>query len=152
MVNFTAIIDTREQRPVTLEYKKGLVLNSEPGALYTGDYSLKGFENLVAIERKSIDDLMGCIGTHRERFEREIIRLKGYEVKAIVVESTWLKIERGDYRSRVNTSAAIGTLMGWIAEGIPIVMADNHKRAGVFIARMLYITARRYKLRLKGLS
>ena len=42
--------------------------------------------------------------------------------------------------------------MGWIAEGIPIVMADNHKRAGVFIARMLYITARRYKLRLKGLS
>ena len=152
MINCTAIIDTREQRPVTLEFKKGLVMQSEPGTLYTGDYSLKGFENLVAIERKSVDDLMGCIGTHRERFEREIIRLKGYEVKAIVVESTLLKSARGDYRSRVNTSAAIGTLMGWIAEGIPIVMADNHKRAGVFIARMLYITARRYKLRLKGLS
>jgi ERCC4-type nuclease len=152
MINCTAIIDTREQRPVTLEFKKGLVMKSEPGTLYTGDYSLKGFQNLVAIERKSIDDLMGCIGTQRERFEREIIRLKGYDVKCLVVESTWAKIEKGDYRSRVNPSAAIGTLMGWIAEGIPVCMADNHKRAGVFIARMLYITARRYKLRLKGLN
>jgi ERCC4-type nuclease len=151
-INFTAIIDSREQRPVTLEYKKGLLLKAEQGTLYTGDYSIKGVENLVAIERKSLDDLMGCIGSHRERFEREIIRLKGYEVKAIIVESTWSKIEKGDYRSRVNPSAAIGTLMGWIAEGIPVCMADNHKRAGVFIARMLYITARRYKLRLKGIS
>ena len=96
MINCTAIIDTREQRPVTLEFKKCLVMKSEPGTLYTGDYSLKGFENLVAIERKSIDDLMGCIGTQRERFEREIIRLKGYEVKALVVEATWRKIEKGD--------------------------------------------------------
>ena len=151
-IDFTAIVDSREQRPVTLEYKKGLLLKSEQGTLYTGDYSIKGVENLVAIERKSLDDLMGCIGSHRERFEREIIRLKGYEVKAIVIESTWGKIEKGDYRSRVNPSAAIGTLMGWIAEGIPICMADNHKRAGMFIARMLYITARRYKLRLKGLG
>jgi len=151
MIKCTAIIDTREQRPVTLEYKKGVVMPSESGTLYTGDYSLKGFENFVAIERKSIDDLMGCIGTHRERFNREIIRLKGYEVKCIVAEATWARIEKGDYRSRVHSSAAIGTLMGWIAEGIPICMADNHKRAGVFIARMLYITARRYQFRLKGL-
>lgn len=147
-----AVIDTREQRPLSLEYKKGEKLASVKGNLYTGDYSLKGFENYVAIERKSLDDMMGCIGTHRERFEKEIIRLKGYEVKCIVVESTWKKIEEGNYRSRVNSSSAIGTLMGWIAQGIPIVMADTHRRAGVFVARMLYITARRRYAQLKNLG
>lgn len=152
MINFTAIIDSREQTPVNLMVKEGLTLRSEVGTLYTGDYSIKGFENLIAIERKSLSDLMGCIGTGRERFEKEITRLRGYEVKCIVVEADWIDIENGNYRSKVNPNAAIGTLMGWIAQGIPITMAGDHQRAGMFIARMLYITARRYKQRLKMLS
>ncbi len=143
---FTAIIDKREQRPLTLRYtEKGDILPSEAGTLYTGDYSIKGLENYVSIERKSLDDMMGCIGRDRDRFEKEILRLRGFEVKAIVVESNWKTIEAGNYRSKISPSAAIGSLMGWIALGIPIVMTDTHKRAGIFVARMLYITAcRRY--------
>lgn len=142
-LQFTAIVDTREKRPLNLEYTPGHKLMCQPGKLYTGDYSIKGLEKHVAIERKSLEDLMGCIGAQRERFEKEIERLKGFEVKALVVESTWKQIEDGDYRSKVKPSAAIGSLMGWIAEGIPVVMTQNHTRAGVFVARMLYITARR---------
>jgi len=152
ITDITAIIDTREQTPLTLEYKPGHILSSEKGTLYTGDYSLSGLEDRVAIERKSLDDLMGCIGQHRERFEKEIIRLRGYETKAIIIESTWRKIENGNYRSRVKPTAAIGTLMGWIAGGIPIVLAGDHAKAGVFVARMLYITARRRYNELKALG
>jgi len=151
MVNFTAVIDSREQTPVTLQVKPDMILPSEVGTLYTGDYSIKGLQNLIAIERKSLSDMMGCIGTGRERFEKEILRLRGYDVKAIIVESSWAQIENGDYRSRVNPSAAIGTLMGWIAHGVPITMAGDHMRAGIFIARMLVISARRYKQMLKFL-
>ena len=122
--DITALIDTREQTPVTLEYKPSCVLKSEKVGLYTGDYSIKGLENHVAIERKSLADLMGCIGTQRERFEKEIIRLKGYE----------------------------GTLMGWIADGIPVTMAKDHKRAGIFIARILWITANRRARELRNLN
>ena len=144
--NFTAIIDSREQKPLELEYAEGKTLKHSLGTLYTGDYSVKGLEHVIAIERKSLDDLMGCIGKDRARFDKEILRLRGYEVKAIVVESTWKVIENGKYRSRVKSTAAIGSLMGWIAQGIPITMAGDHKRAGVFVARMLYIAAnRRYK-------
>jgi DNA excision repair protein ERCC-4 len=150
--NITAVIDTREQNPLSLEYKKGEKLATVNGTLYTGDYSLRGLEDYVAIERKSLDDMMGCIGKGRERFERELLRLRGYEVKAIVVEATWEQIEKGEYRSRVNPSAAIGTLMGWIAQGFPIVMTGDHKRAGAFVARMLYITARRRYAQLKSLE
>jgi len=148
----TAIIDTREQAPLDLQYKLGHRLKSEVGTLYTGDYSIKGLEHHVAIERKSLDDLMGCIGKGRDRFEREIIRLKGYPVRGIVIEASWSQIELGSYRSRVKPNAAIGTLMGWIAQGIPITMSENHERAGLFVARMLYITARRRIEELKALK
>ena len=65
-----AIIDTREQAPLDLS-----PLRSEAGTLATGDYSVKGLVNVVAIERKSLTDLLGCIGQDRERFDREVIRL-----------------------------------------------------------------------------
>jgi ERCC4-type nuclease len=151
-IEFTAIVDTREQKPLKLEYKKGQILKSVRSTLYTGDYSIKGLEQHIAIERKSLDDLMGCIGVNRDRFEKEIIRLKAYPVRCIVVESTWKKIEEGNYRSRVHATAAIGTLMGWIAQGIPIIMCDTHYRAGVFVSRMMMITAMRRINELKSIS
>jgi ERCC4-type nuclease len=148
----TAIIDSREQRPLTLQINPKLVLKTETATLGTGDYSVKGLEDIIAIERKSLDDLMGCIGTGRERFEREMLRMRGFEVRGIVVESTWEQIESGNYRSRVKPNAALGSLMGWIAMGIPITMAGNHQRAGVWVARMLYIAAKRRYVQLKHLA
>ena len=53
----TIIIDRREQNPWTFH-----VLPSEPGSLDSGDYSVRGLEHMVSIERKSLDDMLGCIG------------------------------------------------------------------------------------------
>jgi len=149
---FTAIIDTREQLPLTLEYSPGQVLPSQPGKLYTGDYSIKGLEHHIAIERKSLDDLTACIGNERERFEKELLRLRSYPVRALVIESSWAMIEAGAYRSRVHPSSAVGSLCGWIADGLPVIMADDHKRAGVIVARMLWITASRRLKEIKSLE
>lgn len=132
------IIDTREQHPLDLQ-----PLQTMRGTLATGDYSLRGLTHCVAIERKSLPDLLGCVGRERERFEREIMRLQAYPVRALVVESTWQAIERGEWSSKVTAAAAMGSLIGWIAAGIPVVMAGDHERAGKFVAKLLYTTARR---------
>lgn len=134
----TALIDTREQTPLDLS-----PLRSEVATLTTGDYSVHGLEHVVAVERKSLSDLLGCVGQHRIRFEKEVSRLMGYPVRAIVIESTWSAIESGEYRSQVKPQAVIGSLLGWIAAGVPILMAGDHKRAGVYTSRLLYIAARR---------
>lgn len=134
----TAVIDTREQTPLNLS-----PLRIERGTLPTGDYSLRGLESVIAIERKSLPDLIGCVGRERERFDREVQRLIAYPVRCLVVESTWQDIEAGGWRGDVTTQAAIGSLLGWIASGLPIVMAGNHERAGRYVARMLFIAARR---------
>jgi len=134
----TAVIDTREQHPLDLA-----PLNVVRGTLATGDYSVVGLETVVSIERKSLTDLLGCVGGERERFDREVQRLIAYPVRALVVESTWADLELGRWSSKVTTSAAIGSVLGWIAAGLPVVMAGDHTRAGRYVSRLLFIAARR---------
>lgn len=133
-----ALIDSREQLPID-----PAPLRSEPATLATGDYSVKSLENVVAIERKSLPDLLGCIGQERGRFEKEIQRLLAYPVRAIVVEASWADLEAGDWRSQVTPAAAVGSVLGWIAAGVPIVMAGSRERAERYISRLLFIAARR---------
>lgn len=136
--SLTAIVDTREQRPLKLH-----PLRREPGTLATGDYSLRGLEHVIAIERKSLPDLLACVGRDRDRFDCEVQRLLAYPVRALVVEATWADLEAGDWRSQVTPSAAVGSCLGWIAAGLPIVMASDHERAGRYVSRLLYTAARR---------
>ena len=136
--NVVAIVDTREQCPLALE-----PLQAEPGTLATGDYSVRGLEHIVALERKSLSDLLSCIGRERERFDREVQRLLAYPVRALVVESTWPEIEAGGWRSRITPAAAMGSLLGWVAVGLPVIMAGDHERAGRYVSRLLFIAARR---------
>lgn len=137
-----AVIDTREQAPLTLEPLRSVI-----GTLTTGDYSVAGLEHMVAVERKSLPDFLACVGRERERFERECQRLIAYETRAIVVEATWSDLERGEWllrnRSKVSAQAAIGSALGWIAQGIPVIMAGSHERASKFVSRLLFTAARR---------
>ena len=141
------IIDTREQLPLDLA-----PLRTEPGTLPTGDYSLRGLEHLVCIERKSLDDLLGCVGRDRERFERELMRMMAYPVRVLLVESTWGEIELGQWRSKVTSSQAMGSLIGWAAMGIQLAMVGDHSRAGRFASRLLYTVARRRYAELRSFS
>jgi DNA excision repair protein ERCC-4 len=150
--NVIAIIDSREQTPLDLE-----PLTTITATLTTGDYSVRGLEHVVAIERKSLADLVGCVGSDRERFEREVQRLLAYPVRILVVESSWDAIESHEpafpqWRGKVTREAVIGSLMGWQAKGISIHMAGSHDRAGKHVARLLYHVANRRYRELRALT
>ena len=66
------LIDTREQAPFAFTHERYAGTTIEAGTLDTGDYSLAGLTDLVAVERKSLPDLVACLGRERERFEREL--------------------------------------------------------------------------------
>lgn len=133
-----AVQDTREQTPLCLD-----PLRVEVDTLTTGDYSVRGMEHLVAVERKNLDDLCGVVGRDRERFEREVQRLLAYPVRCLVVESTWSAIELGQWRSHVKPEAVLGSLIGWMAQGLPVACVADHRRAGQFVSRLLFTAARR---------
>jgi ERCC4-type nuclease len=138
-----AIVDTREQAPLDLS-----PLRVEVGTLETGDYSVRGLESVVRIERKSLGDLVACVGRERERFDREVQRLLAYEVRILVVEATWSQIESHSeampqWRGRITSSQVVGSLLGWQAAGLAVHLVGDHERAGRHVARLLFTIAKR---------
>lgn len=102
------VIDSREQAPFRFE---GYPVEIEIGTLATGDYSLRGFEDRIAIERKELGDLIGCLTHDRERFARELTRLRGFESAAVVVESPFDELRAGRYRSQMRPEAALQSVL-----------------------------------------
>jgi len=126
------IIDTREQLPYNF------ALESTRAALKTGDYSLAGLESVVSIERKSLDDFIGCITAGRDRFEKELCRADSLERFWVVIEASLTSIESGLYRSKVNPESVLGTLAAWSnRHKVCFMFADNRKSGQKLTERLL---------------
>jgi ERCC4-type nuclease len=136
--DLTAVCDTREQRPLDLQ-----PMQTKRETLTTGDYSVAGLENVVTVERKSLDDLLGCIGQERERFDREMIRILAYPHKMLLIEATWADIRAGKWRQKVHANAVAGSLLGWMSKGVPVFFAPDHDSAGGIARHFLFLSARR---------
>lgn len=114
------VVDTREQTPLIFTR-----LESLRGTLTSGDYSFTGAEELFAIERKSIQDLVACVCGERERFERELHRLRGFRFARLLVIGDLSQIRRHEYRSNVTPRAVLNSLHAWEARFIPVVFSPT---------------------------
>jgi ERCC4-type nuclease len=87
--DFIIEVDTREQLPFFLSNPpKGLTITRI--TLSEGDYSIRGFEKDIIIERKNILDFLGSISNRREEFKAELKRMKEKNIlfRFIIVEGT----------------------------------------------------------------
>jgi len=97
------VCDSREQLPFAFA---GYPVEVTTETLEAGDYSLAGFTRRIAIERKALSDLVNCLGGERERFERELARLRGYDFAAVVIESPSEILQQGRYIGKLDARAA----------------------------------------------
>ncbi len=107
MTEAVLIKDTREPEFAWDAYFQAPVVTKK---LDTGDYSVMGFENQIAIERKTLDDLVGCLGKGRDRFERELARSMELDFFCVLVEAGYKQMTLGDYRSQLNPKAAVESI------------------------------------------
>jgi ERCC4-type nuclease len=125
------LVDTREKDPLPLCVNHPNWIKAERReTLKTGDYSIEGMEGLLALERKSLADLVACTVTYRQRFLAACQRLAGFTWKAILVEATFEDIKGGiarfDIPSDVHPNSVCGTLDAIEAKfGIPIIYAST---------------------------
>lgn len=131
---FTLVVDTREQLPYNFDG-----FDVERGTLKAGDYSLKGYEHLVAVERKSHGDLWGSMSTGRARFERCVKRLAELDRAAIVVECSLTEAAVPPVQvQRVMPASVIGGLISWSVQyQIPIYFCDTRVLAERVVLRYL---------------
>jgi ERCC4-type nuclease len=100
------VVDTREQRPYTLR-------DSEVCTQQTADYSIKGLQQEIGLERKTKKDLYNSLGVNRDRFERELQRMSKLRYGAIVIEATLDDLLVPPPFSRINPASVIRTLIAW---------------------------------------
>ncbi len=123
------VVDSREQCPFSFTHERYEV-QVQPGTLSVGDYSLAGLEDKVAVERKSLSDLVACLGRERERFERELMRGAALDAFAVVCEGSWLELARGEYRSQLNPHAACQSVLAFTARyRVPFLFAGTRGAA-----------------------
>ncbi len=134
-------VDSREQRPYHFE-------NSEAGALSIGDYSIVGLENYIAIERKELNDLINCLTTGRDRFEKELFKGKALDYFALVIEASLSDLANGHYRSQMEPKSAIQSLLAFsIRYRLPIFFCENRKYGQRVTASLLLKYAREVEKR-----
>lgn len=139
------VIDSREREP--LEFNQ---LRSVRDGLSTGDYSIRGLEKVFAIERKSIPDLVTCCtNSNRERFERELHRLRGFEFKRLLIVGTDSQLSHT--QSRLAPKVVRHTLAAFEARYCPVVWAKNEVKAAALIERWAWWFAREQVKKLNSL-
>lgn len=142
------LIDTREQTPFTFN---GYDVEPQPVALPVGDYSLPGLLDRVAIERKSLGDLVGCLmGGNRDRFERELAKARHYDLFAVVVEAALEDVRRWKYRSEMKPHAVLQSLCAFQVRYRTAFIWAGDRRGAEYVtysllAKFLYEIERQYK-------
>lgn len=147
------VVDSREQVPFTFQGKFYSGVTTQTGSLITGDYSLVGLTDKIAIERKSLPDLVMCLGRERERFERELIRAQGLDCFAIVIEGGWRELASGQYRSKLNPHSACQSIAAFTARlGLPFLFAETRKAAEYLTWSLLRQYLQGVEKRLKAIA
>ncbi len=146
--NLTIVVDSREQNSLSF------TLPVEKGSLITGDYSIKGLEKFVAIERKSADDLVGSLKNgQRVRFERELSRGRGLDYFALVIECDLADLAGGCYRSEMHPASVVQSLMAFsVRYRLPIFFCPDRNYAAQVVESLLTKYVAEIEKRLKAVS
>ncbi len=121
------VVDTREQKPYKF-YSQDVIRRK----LDTGDYSVDGYENIIAVERKSLSDYLQSITHERRRFEREVERGSNMERFEVIIEASEQEVRDGDYYPDVPPLSAINTAKAWSRNdryGVPFRWAGGRREA-----------------------
>lgn len=147
----TVLIDRQEQAPYRFEGIRADAADGcqPPGAalyvptrtvrLRTGDYSLEGYEDKVTVERKSLADLYSTVSQGRERFKRELERMRSLLFAAVVIEASYGQILAcpppfTDYAPK----SVMRSILAWMQRyRVHFVPCDDRRLAEVVTFRML---------------
>ncbi|HEY1189942.1 MAG TPA: ERCC4 domain-containing protein [Gemmata sp.] len=93
----------------------------EVATLSTGDYTIDGLHDRLAIERKSLGDFVSTVTREWLRFRKELYRLAGFDVAAVVVEANVEDVMEHRYESDAHPSSVMGRAHGiFLDHGVPV--------------------------------
>lgn len=145
------IVDTREQEVRTpggdgrWEFgdRREIIVRK----LDEADYSLDGLEGICRIERKTLPDFVACCGSERERFERELVRLRETtRYPWVFIEASVDDVVRGAYPGAMTPASILSSPLSWsLQHEIFFVWCGNRLNAIDLALRLFDSVERRVK-------
>ena len=131
----TIVIDTREQEGYSFDPRLAATVRR---ALPAGDYSVAGLENIVAVERKSLEDFVSTVVHSRARFRKELRKLAEYRAACVVVEAGLLEVLQQRYRGGAHPNAVVGSALSIILDfRVPVFFCSSRQAACHFVQAYL---------------
>jgi hypothetical protein len=113
-------------------------------ALPEGDYTVEGLEGRLALERKGLGDAVNTFVHDWLRFRKELNRLSGYDVAAVIIEANLEQIIRHEYESEASPASVVGRINGiFLDHGIPVFFWGNHQQAADMAYKFLHLAWRK---------
>lgn len=135
------VVDTREQRPWDLS---AAFFEVEVATLRTGDYTVRGLEDRLALERKSLGDFVQTVTRDWLRFRKELYRLAGFDVAAVVVEADVADVLAHRYESDADPAAVLGRANGILLDhGVPVLWWGPRAACVPMAERFLLLAAKK---------
>ena len=133
MMETAIIIDTREQVPYAFDSRQ--VVRQ---ALPAGDYSVVGFESLIAVERKTLEDFVHSVIRDRERFKKELAKLAGRPHACVVVEAGLPDVLSARYPSGAHPHPVFGAAVSiCVDHSVPVFFCGDRQAARRFTEEYL---------------
>ena len=140
-----AIIDTREQNPLSFRRFKGWFSRIEHRALPLGDYSVGGMEDSCVVERKDLADLIQSFTTNRTVFVQRLRRMSHLPYSLLVVTAPLSEI-KSEYPYRAANPNRITQSLVAVLAGlrVPFLCTESHELGEEIVASYLYQTCLLY--------
>lgn len=154
--SFRILIDTREQQTAKAESRyESFGCPHGRATLNYGDYTYncilpdgsalynesETLQPRCVVERKmSLDELAGCFGRGRERFEREFERAigAGSRIFLLVENGSWEAILNHRYRSQLHPNAFMASITAWAVRYGMTPIFCKAETSGKLIREILY--------------
>src|ERR1700730_9277180 len=136
-----AIIDTREQNPLSFRRFRGWFADIEERALPLGDYSVGGMENSCVVERKDLADLICSFTSNRPVFINRLRRLSDRPHGLLVITASLTEIKSEYPYHAANHNRITQSLVAVVAGlRLPFICTETHELVEEIVASYLYQT------------
>jgi len=136
-----AIVDSREQNPLSFRRFKGWFARIEERALPLGDYSVSGMENSCVVERKDLADLIQSFTTNRAVFIHRLQRMSRLPHSLLVVTAPLTEVKTEYPYRAANPNRITQSLIAVLAGlRLPFLCTETHELGEEIVASYLYQT------------
>lgn len=135
VVRIPVVVDNREKREWEFAPE---FFTTERATLRTGDYTVRGLEDVLCLERKNLGDAVQTFIHDWTRFRKALYRLAAFDCAAIIVEADISDVLEHRYESEASPQSVIGRAHSiFLDHGLPVLWWGRKANCKVMVESFL---------------